>query len=101
MALNGLFISRYLDQENISQESQEEVPEEEDQEEVPEENDQEEVPEDNDQEEVTEINYYSSVSSNGSYINPHKESIDVFLLGAIIGCLLGLIFFQRLKTVWI
>ena len=98
MALNGLFISRYLDQENISQEDQEEVSEEEDQEEVPEE-DQEEVPEENVQEEVTEVNYYSSVSSNGSYINPHKESIDVFLLGAIIGCLLGLIFFQRLKTV--
>ena len=50
------------------------------------------------EQEETYITYFTSVSSNGNTENIDKSVIDVLLLGSVIGVLLSLVLFNRIKA---
>ena len=121
MALNGLQLNFFLDQEDIQEEEeldssqddsdQEDIQEEEEldfsqddsvQEDIQEEEELDSSQDDSDQENISQNNYYVaySVSDNsilGYQVN--KDSVSIFLISSILGCLLCYLFFARIKSI--
>ena len=59
-----------------------------------------ETSEEEPEEEAADVNYITTVSENNiSQIDLNKNTIDVFLIAAVLGAVLGFIFLQRVKCV--
>ena len=49
-----------------------------------------------------EVSYTTTLSENNiSQIDINKNTIDIFLIAAVLGSVLGFIFLQRIKSVWV